>query len=215
VLNLTHHRSHEFPAALTPGGTFTAKIVLDQIAYRIPAGHRLRVAISNSYWPMIWPSPEAASLLLTKATLTLPVRPLARADEVSFAPPEAATPWQIETLRPAKSERCVEHDHMTGVVTLIVSDDFGEVRDKEHGLVHGSTVRERWSIHPDDPSSARGEIDWTQSYARDGWSVRTETRSAMWSDAKSFHLSARIAAFEGDHLVFERDFGEAVPRDHV
>jgi len=215
VLNLTHRNSHEFPEALIPGETVSARVVLDQIAYRIPAGHRLRVAISNAYWPMIWPSPEPARLELGSATLALPVRAPAVDDEVAFPPPEAATPWQIETLRPAKSERRVEHDHRTGIVTLIVADDFGEVRDKEHGLVHGSAVHETWSIHPGEPTSARGEIEWLQTFSRDDWSVRTETRSAMWSDAKDFHVEARIDAYEGDRLAFEKKFRDAVPRDHV
>ncbi|AXX96786.1 hypothetical protein BAR1_01860 [Profundibacter amoris] len=26
---------------------------LDQIAYEFPAGHRLRLSISNAYWPLI------------------------------------------------------------------------------------------------------------------------------------------------------------------
>jgi predicted acyl esterase len=31
------------------------KIKLDDIAWRVPAGHRLRVSISTSYFPMMWP----------------------------------------------------------------------------------------------------------------------------------------------------------------
>ncbi|MBN9275538.1 MAG: CocE/NonD family hydrolase, partial [Mesorhizobium sp.] len=100
VLNLTHRNSHEFPEALVPGETVSARVVLDQCAYRVPAGHRLRIAVSNAYWPMIWPSPEAVRLDLSKATLKLPVRPLAKGDEVSFPGAEGAKPWATETIRP-------------------------------------------------------------------------------------------------------------------
>src|SRR3546814_13819737 len=58
VLNLTHCESHEEPAALQPGRRYRARIVLDDVGYRVPAGHRLRVAPSTAYWPMLWPSPE-------------------------------------------------------------------------------------------------------------------------------------------------------------
>ena len=37
----------------------------DQAAYRLPKGHRLRVALSASYWPYCWPEGEDV------ATLTL------------------------------------------------------------------------------------------------------------------------------------------------
>ena len=97
----------------------------------------------------------------------------------------------------------------------MIHDDFGEARDLDHGLVHGEIARERWTIQPDDPLSAHGETHWTQSYARDDWSVRTETFTAMTSTADTFRLTARIEAYEGDKLVFERDFDEAIPRTLV
>ena len=215
VLNLTHRTSHEYPTRLEPGKVFEARVNLDQCAYRVPAGHRLRVAVSTAYWPLIWPSPHAATLTLEAATLELPVRPLATGDEVSFPDSETATPWRTETLRPARSERHIGIDQKTGVTTLTISDDFGEVRDLAHGLVNGSIVHETWSIQPDDPLSASMETRWTQTFSRDAWSVRTETSSRMWSDEKAFHLQARIEAYEGDRLVFERDFRESVPRDHL
>jgi len=73
----------------------------------------------------------------------------------------------------------------------------------------------RMAIHPDDPLSARCATHWSQTRSRDDWSVRTETWSTMHADAKHFHLTGRIEAYEGDALVFARDFAESVPRDHV
>jgi hypothetical protein len=215
VLNLTHRLSHEHPMPIETGKPFEVRVVLDQCAYRVPAGHRLRVAISTAYWPMIWPSPLAATLKLETAVLDLPTRPLAAGDEVSFPLPEAATPWRTETLRPANSERNVIVDQKTGMTTLAILDDFGEVRDLDHGLVNGSVVRETWSIHPDDPLSAKMETHWTQTLSRGDWSVRTETFSRMSSDAEAFHITARIESYEGEQLVFERDFIDVIPRDNV
>jgi uncharacterized protein len=215
VLNLTHRNSHEFPEPLVPGKVYTARVILDQCAYRLPAGHRLRVAISNAYWPMIWPSPEPTCLQLESALLRVPVRRPSEGDEVSFPAPEAAAPWRTETLRPAKSERIVEHDQKTGTVTLKIADDFGEVRDLDHGLATGHTAEERWTIHPEDPLSAQAETHWTQTLSRPDWSVRTETWSTMRADRSHFHLTGRIEAYEGDALVFARDFQESVPRDHM
>ncbi|RWB01111.1 CocE/NonD family hydrolase [Mesorhizobium sp.] len=212
VLNLTHRNSHEFPQALAPSETVSARVVLDQCAYRVPSGHRLRIAVSNAYWPMIWPSPEPVRLDLSAATLKLPLRPLAQGDEVAFPAPEAATPWATETLRAANSERHVDCDEKTGMITLSIVDDFGEVRDLEHGLANGSIARETWTIHPDDPLSASGKTHWTQTLSRNGWSVRTETSAEVRSDAQSFMVNARIEAYEGEKLVFERNFEEKIPR---
>jgi predicted acyl esterase len=215
LLNLTHRKSHEFPEALPAGQAVQATVILDQCAYRVPAGHRLRVAASNAYWPAIWPSPQAARLTLSLATLSLPVRPSAAGDEIAFQPPEAAAPWAIETVRPGKSERRIAIDEETGTVTVTVFNDFGAQRDLAHGLVNGSLTTETWTIHPDDPLAARGEIAWTQTLSREEWSVRTETMATMRSDAENFFLTGRIEAYEGEALVFARDFAKTVPRDHL
>ncbi|HHZ09821.1 MAG TPA: CocE/NonD family hydrolase [Rhizobiales bacterium] len=215
VLNLTHRTSHEFPRPLRPGEAVDATVVLDQCAYRVPAGHRLRVAVSTAYWPMIWPSPEPVRLALSAATLLLPVRPTAGGDEWTFPPPEGAAPWRIETLRRAACRRTAERDQATGVVTLRIADDFGEVRDLEHGLVHGSAVNETWTIAPDDPLSASVEIAWTQTFSRGDWSVRTETTTSMKADREAFFLRGSIRAYEGETLAFEREFAETRRRDNV
>jgi putative CocE/NonD family hydrolase len=215
VLNLCHRNGHEEPEAIVPGETMKVRVQLDDIAYRVPAGHRLRLAISSNYWPLVWPSPEAVTLTLAGGALALPERPGSNGNEVAFAEPEAARPWNIQTVRKPSNSRTVERDAEKGTVTLSIVDDFGEVRDADHGLVNGGIARERWTIDPADPLSARGVTHWTATLSRDGWSVRTETFSAMRSDATTFHLTGRIEAYEGDELVFERNFAEAIPRDHI
>jgi len=213
VLNLCHRDSHATPEPLRPGVPVTIRLQLDDIAWNLPAGHRLRVAISSCYWPLIWPSPQMTRLHLLSGYLDLPVQPEGTGDGVSFPEPDAAGAWQAEELRPPRHVRRVEQDLQAETTTLVIEDDFGAFRDAEHGLITGSVARERWSIRPDDPLSAMGQTHWTQTLARDGWSIRTETFADMWSDATTFHLRGRIEAYENGRRVFERDFSEASPRD--
>ena len=215
VFNLCHRESHEVPKAIVPGEAMEITFKLDDIAYQIPADHRLRVAVSSTYWPMVWPSPEVVQLTLLAGAIDIPERHAGRGDEAQFKEPEAARPWNTQTVRAASNSRNVERDKSTGAVTLSIVDDFGETRDADHGLVSGGVARERWTIHPDDPLSASGVTHWTSTLSRDGWSVRTETFSSMRSDATTFYLTGRIEAYEGDVLVFERNFKEEVPRDHI
>jgi putative CocE/NonD family hydrolase len=215
VLNLSHRDGSAEPAALTPGVPVEVTLNLDHIAYRVPAGHRLRLSISTSYWPLLWPAPEVATVTLKRGVLHLPVRRTARKAEVSFEPPTAADPWQTETLRSGSNTRRREVDLKTGVVSLIIEDDFGKLRDSDHGLVAGSIARERWDIHPEDPLSARGSCHWTEEMERGDIRLRTETHCEMWSDANEFHLKARLEAYENDRLIYERDHEDTVARDHM
>ena len=213
VLNLSHRDGAADPRALPVGEEVGVTLHLDHIAYRLPAGHKLRVSISNAYWPLIWPAPDGAQLTLTGGYLDLPIRATATEDECGFEPPAAAEPWRTRTLRDGSNKRVTETDHTTGVMTLRIEDDFGEVEDLDHGLTTGEVARETWSIHPDDPLSARGKTHWTQTLSRGDWSVRTEAVARMWSDATHFHLSARIEAYAGEDLVYARDVTDSVVRN--
>jgi putative CocE/NonD family hydrolase len=215
VLNLSHRISHATPSPMTPERAEEVTLDLDHIAYRLPKGHRLGIAISTAYWPLIWPSPVASTLTLTQGSLSLPLRPSDDTDEWTFEAPEADTPWQVETIREGSNSRKTITDWTTGIVTLEIVDDFGKVKDGDHGLINGSVAREWWSIHPDDPLSAHGRTHWTDELEREGITLRTEATSEMTSDATHFHLKARLEAFENDELIFEKDVQRSTLRDNL
>ena len=54
VFNLTHRDSHETPEALEPGKVYEITIPMKHVAQNFPVGHRLRLGLSTSYFPMIW-----------------------------------------------------------------------------------------------------------------------------------------------------------------
>ncbi len=215
VLNLTHRGGSATPRAMTPDKVEEVGLDLDHIAYRIPAGHRLRVSISTAYWPLLWPAPGAACVTLHQGSIALPQRPTAGADEVHFPPPAAADPWQTEELRAETHVRRQEVDMVTGLHTLVIEDDFGKLRDADHGLISGSVARERWEIHPDDPLSARGTCDWEDELERDDTRLRTRARCEMWCDAANFYLGAKIEAWENGELIYSRDHSDTIPRDNL
>jgi hypothetical protein len=132
---------------------------------------------------------------------------------VTFPPAEAAPALALREIRPGGHVRRSEVDQRSGIVSLIIEDDFGEYENPDHGGIAGSVARERWDIHPGDPLSARGWADWTQVVERDGLRLRTEATSEMWSDATAFHLKGTLRAWTGADLVFERTIEREVPRD--
>jgi putative CocE/NonD family hydrolase len=215
VLNLSHRHSASDPVPMPAGTAQQVTLALDHIAYRVPRGHRLRVSISDAYWPMLWPSPDKTRLTLLAGQIALPQRPTAGGDEHLFEPPTAAAPWQVETLRPENHIRQQQTDMVTGMVNLRIEDDFGLIRDSDHGLINGSIARESWTIHPDDPLSAHGACHWTDELRRGDIHLRTEAHCAMTADAKAFHLTARLEAYENDKLIFERDLTETIPRQNL
>jgi len=168
TLNLTHADSHESPQSLDNNTLINARITLDQIAYRLPAGHRLRLSLSTSYWPYLWPSPENTTVIIRELTLNIPQRTkIADSDECSFDPPETSAGWKHTVVRPASSSRDRYLNEHTGQHVTAVFNDFGENQDMDHGLITGSSVRETFTIHPDDPLSAAADFEWQQTLKRD------------------------------------------------
>lgn len=213
-LNLRHRASHETPEDLTPGDPVEVVIGLDQCAYRVPVGHRLRVAVSTAYWPFIWPDAEGAGVTITGGHLVMPVRPTANGDETAFGPPESAPPWDAEVLRAPTMTRSVQ-ETADGTRTIRIDIDDGLTRDAAHGLTTGAVCREDWQIRPDDPLSASGNIRWVTVLERGDWKVRTECRAWLTATATHWHPRARIEAWEGEEKVFETSFARDIPRDGV
>ena len=215
VLNLSHREGHETPRPLVAGETCRVRVELDMIGYAVPPGHRLRVAVSNAYWPLIWPSPEAARLTVYPdgSRLSLPVRPTRNVAMSEFAEAEGAPAMQLESLREGRHERRVEKDLVTGETRMHLLDDFGTHRNLTHGLESGGIAREIYRIRDDDPLSARAETHWTETVGRGDWQTRIEARQEQWCDQSDFHLRAELEAFEGQERVFHRIWKRSVARD--
>ena len=215
MLNLCHRDSRETPSAVPVGKPIDVSLTLDQMAYRLAPGHRLRIALSTTCWPFVWPSPEAATLSLLSGSLDLPQHQGGTVDEWAPPPAEGGPPWKHRIHRPGKAARRVEHDLLSGQVTLVVEEDDGDTENLDHGLVSGGSMSERWSILPEDPLSARAEIVWEQRLSRGGWSVRTEARTEMWGDKDHLHFKANLRAWEGDTLVHDHATLHKVLRSFV
>ena len=224
ALNLTHRDSHAQPAPLERGRRYRVRVQLNDVAHAFPAGHRIRLALSNAYWPTLWPSPEPVMLTLWTgaSTLVLPVRP-ARAEDAAlrpFAEPEAAPPVRRTVLRPGHSERRIERDPLHRLTTTIVTNDEGSHRLEAIDLEVAQSSIQRYTIADDDPLSARVEISWRVSRARGNWRIRTETRTVMTCSPGAFEIAATLEAFQGAgetrwRRVFSRSWDRSVPRDLV
>ncbi len=98
---------------------------------------------------------------------------------------------------------------------MVVEDDLGDAENLTHGLCSGETMSERWEIDPADPLSARAVHVWEQRLSRGDWSVRTRAEAEMTGTADELRMKAVLRAWEGDLLVFERNWDDRVARRFV
>src|SRR5699024_1049325 len=82
LFNLTHLSRPAPPPALTPGAPVAGDFPRLATAPRFAAGHRLRLSISASFWPTLWPSPETTLITVdSPPELSLPIRTVASVDD--------------------------------------------------------------------------------------------------------------------------------------
>ena len=193
VLNLAHRDGSETPAPLVPGRRYRVRIQLNDAGSVFPAGHRIRLALSTAYWPMVWPCRDKATVTVFGGTLDLPVRPPDAGDTLLPALPEAETaaPEPVTVVRP------------------------GVVRIDRLGLELGTDGDFRSHIEADDPLTAIVEMAQTQTVSRGAWGVRMETQMRMACTFDAFVLSATLQAWEQDRQVCRRTWDYRVPRDLV
>jgi putative CocE/NonD family hydrolase len=219
LLNLTHRDGHEHLVPLEPGKRYSVQVPLRHCGHRFHAGMRIRLAISTAYWPLVWPSPEAATVtvLTGSSSLVLPVRPHREgdADLAPFEEPQCAPKLRKTQIEQGWEKRTVTHDRVTGEVVWELDDSDGTYRIEDIDLTVSIRRRRRLSIHPGDPTSARAEFDWHRAYSRGHWRVATESNVALTSMREAFQVMARLDAFEGESRIFSRNWDEMIPRDLV
>ncbi len=219
VLNLAHRDSHAEPRALKPGEAYEVRVQLNDIAQHFPVGHRIRVSVSSSYWPLIWPPPEPVALTLwsEQSELELPVRaPRASdADLPVFPGPEGAPEEARVQIEPEAFNWHLHYDFDGHAWTLEVNDSEGVYRLENTETDVQKAGYELYRVCGDDVHSASAETLWRMGFFRDQWRVNTETWTRMTSTLDAFHIEATLKAWEGGKLVYEHDWDRWIPRDNV
>lgn len=93
--NGNHHKSARAPELLVAGEAFPLDMEMHFTSWVFPKGHRIRVAVNNAQWPMLWPSPHLMTSTLAiggdqGARVILPVIPLSSQPAPVFRPPQAS-----------------------------------------------------------------------------------------------------------------------------
>jgi uncharacterized protein len=213
LLNLAHRDGFDRARPLTPGERVAVTVPLKMAGFRVPEGHRLRLAVSTQYWPLTMPLPEAAMVTLYCGRLTLP-----RRQGPEIAVPDLGTAWSpppldVDVLTPPTRGRIsVTHDVASGQATVEVVRNLGGIHIAETGLELRALGGERYYVLRDDPATARSEAVREAGFRRHDWNARIVTKSTLDATHTNWRLHATLDAFDEDHRVFSRSWTIEVPR---
>jgi putative CocE/NonD family hydrolase len=221
AFNGTHRNSAREPEDIVPNEVFPLEIQMHLTSWVFPAGHRIRVAVSNSMWPMLWPShtPFTSTLAIggdSGARVELPVIPPGEERAPDFKDPVAGPTLEgFETLDAGNS---------TGyaAITEIHTDpDTGEA----YGFATNTgATRYPWGIErfeeeiehrtsDENPAntSVIGRYALTQEL--EDRTLRFEQEVSFTSDVENFYLRFDRKVLVDGELYGENVWDEAIPRD--
>ncbi len=218
VLNLTHRDGHTTPVPLEPGHPYDIDLSCYFTAHRFKKGSRIRIALSESLWPMVWPSPAPVELTIVTgaSSLSLPIREIE----------PGTTPMPIELVKD-RIAKGVQQDSLIDSryeVTQMGPDVHGRVtlhkrlRDLPETLTDiGTTVSggSDWymTITDGEPNSCVWQVEWWSAISRGDWVTKTRSTLQLSSTPTEFLVRESIAAWDADKAIFEKHWDHTIPRD--
>ena len=199
-----------------PAGQVTNVMVrLDEAGHCFQVGHRIRVAISTSYWPFILPPPFVVTATLKtgdKSALHLPVL-MQRKAVVMAEPASTELVPDYPMISQPVSRRTVEKELATDITRFLIHEDTGLAVHPQNGMRFQEIRREAWQINRNDPLTLTAQAHLTTVRSRDSWHVRTEIKQTLSVDECFYFLEAELEAYEGGQQVLHRTWEKAIKRD--
>lgn len=216
ILNLTHRASHADPEPLPPGEVVEVRVPLRSTAHRFLAGHRVRISVASSAWPVIWPSPEPAVFGLhlggpEPSRLVLPTAPPESPLPVADFKTTPAGQREVGAWRGDPARWTVTEDVIDGSVTVTTSE-FGEqtLPDGRTTLYTGESLE--MTARDADPAHARLHNEVVYRLREDGSEVLIEANGTIRTTATDFHMNVGLRVTLDGAPFFERGWLETIPR---
>ena len=217
LLNLTHRNGHAEPEALIPGQVYEVEVPLNVIAYRFKKEHKIRVSVSESYWPQTWPSPEAVELTIHtgKSQLLLPERPVGSQDleNLTYTDPAPYDQSVITPTVPGNYAHEMSGPDESGMVHVRTISDTGGLRINAIGTEFRIQYDWRSEINKNDPNSSSWSGYFSIALKRDNWDIKTISNFELTSDETSFHISTDLVVYEKNSVIFSKEWKDSIPRD--
>ncbi|MBX2881532.1 MAG: CocE/NonD family hydrolase [Granulosicoccus sp.] len=217
IRNLALNAKGELKDVVEANEWQTVELAFPNTAYRFAKGHRIRIAFSTSYWPIIWPSPSSLQLQLdqSRCQLSLPVRQQSNEDRtVNFpAPLECDTNRAYhEVLSAPPLNRWVDYDQENGRLASRWHQPFYCIYHSNINLKFGFETEATHSIQFDDPCSALSCFKHTLYFSRGDWEVYVTSSAECQSSETHYVLEGKLEVSENGKPIFQRDWHPEIPR---
>lgn len=219
--NGTHRNSAREPQDVVPGEVFPLEIEMHFTSWVFPKGHRIRFAIANAQWPMMWPTPYqmTTSLHLGGADgsyVELPVVPPGNQRAPAFLPiVESPTLPGFESIDTGTSSgygevSSVDRNPQTGEVTLKATNTGATRFPWGTQTYREAIVHKTSDTHPENTAmigTHRLEVTLPNRI------ILWEAELSFTSDFENFYYEYLRRVSENGEVVREKTWKDKIPRD--
>ncbi|MBA3360910.1 MAG: CocE/NonD family hydrolase [Acidimicrobiia bacterium] len=205
--NLAFPQDLSEPATIEPGAFRLVDVPLLAASAVIPAGWRIRLAISGADFPVLWPPGQRFTLSIDPASsrLVLPLLPAGgEVLEIPTSPPPPDSPVEVID---STFDFNITRDRAS------FEKKVGHRERQPDGLVYDSAQTFLVTITDDDPATMAVEAQTTISLERGDWLVSTDSSLRITADESYFHIDIHLSAEDQHEEVFARDWSESIPRN--
>lgn len=203
----------DLSAPMSPVAGEPIKVVVPLMAASatIPAGWRLRLALSGADFPVVWPPAEEFTLGVEpdQSRLVLPLVPTRDPSThlaIPPAGPEIEPPVAFE-----REDRSWSVKRDNGHTTFTRQVGSTEHQPDRSDLTYSFDQEWRVSVADHDPASMRAEADVAIGLRRPGWEVATVATMEM-AGGDPIHLTIGLSALEDGEEIWRREWAEVIPR---
>ena len=221
IRNLTHDDSDEKVRELKPNEVIKARVQLDWCGHQFPKGHKIRLSLARSYWPMFWVMPEDFSLTLDLSTAKLQVPEFLGEDcKGPNMFPVSAKNTPCTVLSEGHVDRSISYDILKDTWTCItdgVGGVFGEgiYRFDDIDITIEHNLKRELTLSNSDPLSAYYKIIQKMKIGREGWLANADIITEQKADKNNFYITCDMVIHENEEAepVFKHCWETVVPRN--
>ncbi len=221
AFNGTHRISAREPSDIVPGEDFDLNIDLHFTSWVFPKGHRIRIAVSNAIWPMLWPTP-----MQMKSTLAIGGNNGARIDLPVILPGEEYTPnFKEPSSNPALSGyEVIDSGNISGYAAINSIQHDPDTGEAFGVATNTGATQYPWGIERFEEKIEHRTSDENPAYTSvvgrykitEELKDRTldfEQNVEFKSDEDNFYLTFHRWVSVNGELYKEKAWQEVIPRD--
>jgi len=217
LLNGSQRTSRLKPKPLVPCEVYDLEFEMHFTTWTFKPGHRIRLAVSNSLFPMIWPTPYLMTTKLhlgvENTRLELPIFPQASRKAPAFRPPE---PREIRTEArelggaPWPQGFYEWKRDLWSTKTSVEWKGYGDF--EVQGRRYHTWERNYYETNDQKPAESRFSGEAGRRIELPGRKIELHTTLDVYSDEKDFHVTIVRFLFENGTLLRKREWIETIPR---